>query len=67
VFYYTLKTPGVLAKVMQELDTAKREGAISPHITLAEGLKLPYLYVKPVPFLPGDICMTLTDLCKGKL
>jgi cytochrome P450 len=66
VFYYSLKTPGVLAKLRQELETAERDGAISPSITLAEGLRLPYLYVQTPKnlFMAGPL---LTDLFVGKL
>ena len=51
VFYYVLKTPCVLERLLQELEKAERDGVISQHVTLAEGLKLPYLYVKPVALL----------------
>lgn len=67
VFYHVLKSPTVLAKLREELETAERSGEISESVTLAEGLKLPYLYVKLASFLDNSYKHKLRIPRKGKL
>lgn len=43
VFYYLMKKPDVYAQLMEELETAKREGRLSSPVAYAEATQLPFL------------------------
>jgi len=43
VVYHLCKNPAAKAKLQAEIDTAQEKGRLSPNITYAEALKLPYL------------------------
>jgi cytochrome P450 len=43
VLYHLCRTPHAKEKLQAEIDSAQREGRLSPIITYAEAIKLPYL------------------------
>ena len=43
VFYYLLKNPSTMAKLVQEIDNADTSGKLSKYVTFKEGQSLPYL------------------------
>lgn len=42
-FYYLVKNPGALQKLVDEIDAAEQQQKLSLFITYEESLKLPYL------------------------
>ncbi len=59
VFYYLVRNPNCFKKAQAEIDQADQEGKLSKHISYAECLQLPYLYV--ILDLGG---LALAKMCK---